>query len=200
MYMYLSSPCFLMAERCRLTSEGYSSSFSIGEKKKRKRNRIREKIQNMGKVLESSMEKVNPRAVVPLLANSPSRYMCLILCADQLVSQRGSSHCQEAPWWKPASPMMQVVCTSPCKQAGLHGKFGVMAPSATAQTFRLLLPRLCRACSSSLGLCNKMEVPCVRLQALLICFTVPVLFWLSAGVTQLGWEALRKLQLSAGCC
>lgn len=145
MYMYLSSPCFLMAERCRLTSEGYFSSFSIGEKKKRKRNRIREKIQNMGKVLESSMEKVNPRAVVPLLANSPNGYMCLILCAGQ----HGSSHCQEAPWWKPASPMMQVVCTSLCKQAGLHGKFGVMAPSATAQTFRLLLPRLCRACSSS---------------------------------------------------
>lgn len=127
----------------------------------------------------------DPRAVVPLLANSPSRYLCLILSADQLVSQRGSSHCQEASRWKPASSMMQVICTSLCEQARLHGKIGVMAPSATVQTFRLPLPTLCCAFSSPLGLCNKMEVPCVRLRAFLICFTVPVLFWLSAGVMQL---------------
>lgn len=43
----------------------------------------------------------------------------------------------------------------------------------------------CAVHAPALGLCNKMEVPYVRLQALLICFTVPLLFWLSACVMQL---------------
>ena len=74
-----------------------------------------------------------------------------------------------------------------------------MASSATAQLFRLHLSELCSAHtrahsqpSNSLGLYNKMKVPFLRFLTFLVCFCVPVLFWLKCRCDAIKVRSIEK--------